>query len=175
MTATSRRAFFIAIGLITLILGIAIGSWRIQPKPVVAPASWVFELSYPDAQGKTTALSDVRGRLTIVNFWATWCPPCIEEMPELSQVHSDLSPNNVKVIGLAIDSPSNVREFLESRSFSYPLLITGGSGTELARRLGNGIDALPYTVMIDEKGRVVKQKTGRIREEELRSWIKDGS
>jgi len=109
----------------------------------------------------------------VVNFWATWCPPCVEEMPELSRIHEEMSAKDVKVLGLAIDSPSNVREFLKNRSFSYPLLVTGGSGSELAKRLGNSIEALPYTVLIDANGRVLKQKLGRIKEEELRKWISE--
>lgn len=170
----NRRSLLVAVGLITLIAGVAIGIWRIKPNPVSAPADWVFELSFPDPKGQPVQLSSVRGTdLTLVNFWATWCPPCIEEMPELSQFHSEMSSKGVKVVGLAVDSPSNVREFLTNKSFSYPLLITGGAGTELAKKMGNAIDALPYTVLIDEKNRIIKQKAGRIREEELKSWISE--
>ncbi len=171
--SNTRRSIIAITALVMLILGIAIGLWRINPKQVSTPAEWVFELSFPNPKGESTPMSSVRGKLTVVNFWATWCPPCVEEMPELSRVHAEMSPNGVKVIGLAVDSPSNVREFAEARPVSYPLLITGGSGTELAKKLGNAIDALPYTVLIDEKGRVIKQKAGRIREEELRSWISE--
>lgn len=168
---SSRRSLLIAIALITLIAGIGVGYWRIQPNPSTAPAGWVFELSFSDASGKSVKLADTRGRLTLVNFWATWCPPCIEEMPELSKIHAEFSATGVKVIGLAIDSPSNVREFLQSKAFSYPLLVTAAQGSEIATRLGNPSGALPYTVLIDEKNRVLKQKVGRIREEEIKSWI----
>jgi thiol-disulfide isomerase/thioredoxin len=175
MNPNTRRSLFAITALVTLILGVAIGFWRYQPSPVTAPADWVFELDFPNTAGERVRLDSTRGRLTVVNFWATWCPPCIEEMPDLSRIHADLSPSNIKVIGLAIDSPSNVREFMSSRVFSYPLLITGAAGSEIARKLGNSIDALPYTVLIDEKGRVINQKTGRIHEDELRSWIKQAS
>jgi peroxiredoxin len=170
----NRRSLLVAVGLITLIAGIAIGAWRIKPNTVSSPADWVFDLSFPDPKGQPTQLATVRGeQLTLVNFWATWCPPCVEEMPELSRFHSEMSSKGINVIGLAVDSPSNVREFLSNRSFSYPLLITGGAGTELAKKMGNAIDALPYTVLIDEKNRIIKQKAGRIREEELKSWISE--
>ena len=173
MSPNSRRSLIAITGLAMLIIGIALGSWRIKPKDEVPPAGWVFELSFPDPAGKEVRLADARGRLTVVNFWATWCPPCVEEMPELSRIHADLSPSNVKIVGLAVDSPSNVREFAKRYPVSYPLLVTGGSGTELAKRLGNAIDGLPYTVLIDEKGSVLRKKAGRIREEELRSWISE--
>ncbi|WVN41609.1 TlpA disulfide reductase family protein [beta proteobacterium MWH-UniP1] len=170
----NRRSLLVAVGLITLIAGVAIGLWRIKPNTVSTPADWVFELSFPDPKGQTTPLRSTRGeKLTLVNFWATWCPPCIEEMPELSRFHSEMSSKGIKVVGLAVDSPSNVREFLQNKTFSYPLLITGGAGTELAKKMGNAVDALPYTVLIDEKNRIIKQKAGRIREEELKSWISE--
>lgn len=171
--ASSRRSLITAVALITLIAGIGVGVWRIQPKPSTAPAGWLFELSFPDPSGKSIKLSDARGRLTLINFWATWCPPCIEEMPELSKVHAELSASGLKVIGLAIDSPSNVREFLQSRKFDYPLLITAAQGPEIATRLGSATGALPYTVLIDEKNQIIRQKVGRIREEEIKSWFSE--
>ncbi|MEN9759876.1 MAG: Thiol-disulfide isomerase and thioredoxin [Pseudomonadota bacterium] len=166
-----RVSLFAAIALIATIVGVAVGLWRVSPNPSVAPAGWIFDLRFPNPSGEPIALEQVRGDLTVVNFWATWCPPCVEEMPELSRIHTEMSSKNIKVIGLAVDSPSNVREFTQKNTFSYPLLVTGGSGTELAKKLGNAIDALPYTVLIDQKGNVLKQKAGRIREEELRAWI----
>lgn len=171
MNTMKNRLPLILVAVLAVGLGIGLSIWRLSPKPVDLPAQWVFELSFPDSKGDQVALSSVRGRHTVVNFWATWCPPCVEEMPELSLIHREFSPKGVNVIGLAIDSPSAVRSFLETREFSYPLLITGASGSELGKRLGNAIEALPYTVLINEDGNVIKQKLGRIREEELRAWI----
>jgi len=173
MTKNSRRSLIAITALITLIIGIAIGAWRIQPNVSVASAEWIFGLSFPNPNGEPTPMASARGRLTVVNFWATWCPPCVEEMPELSLIHAEMSSKNVKVVGLAVDSPSNVREFVEKHRFSYPLLVVGASGAELAKKLGNRIDGLPYTALVDEKGVVLKKKAGRIREEELRSWISE--
>lgn len=166
----SRWSLLIALGMIALIAGIGLGISRLKPATPTAPADWVFELRFPDAQGNPVGLDTVRGRYTVVNFWATWCPPCIEEMPELSRFHEQFSSRNIKVIGLAVDSPSNVREFLSKRSFSYPLLVTGGAGSELAKKLGNSVEALPYTVMIDENSRVINQKVGKLSEKDLLSW-----
>ena len=171
LSQKSKWSLLVAVGLILLIAGIAAGMLRLGPSKVPVAANWVFELSFPNPQGEPIGLQDVRGRLTVVNFWATWCPPCVEEMPELSRIHEEMSPKDVKVIGLAVDSPSNVREFMKSRAFSYPLLVTGGSGSELSKKLGNSVESLPYTVLIDENGRILKQKLGRIKEEELKAWI----
>ncbi|MEY2777077.1 MAG: hypothetical protein RLY30_1175 [Pseudomonadota bacterium] len=168
-----RRAFlWPTLLIVALLAGIAAGVWRYAPDP--APrADWFFLLDAPNSQGQTEQLGKHRGLLTVVNFWATWCPPCIEEMPELSQFHSELSASGVKVIGIAVDSPSSVREFLAARPVSYPSFTLGASGSELARKLGAPADALPYTALITEKGEVVKQKMGKITGEELRKWVNE--
>jgi len=166
----ARRALIVISVMATgLLAGIGIGVWRMVPEPV-PDVGWFYDLSFPNREGRPVALEGYRGEYTLVNFWATWCPPCIEEMPELSVFHDKWSSKGIKVLGLAVDSPSNVREFLEEKNFSYPLLITGAAGSELARRLGSSIDALPYTALVDRQGRVVRQKMGRIYEEELSKW-----
>ena len=162
------------IGLIFAGLGASLGAKKFEPAPAADNATQkLFALSLNDAQSKPQAIKQWQGKFLVVNFWATWCKPCVEEMPELSLIHAEMSPKGIKVIGLAVDSPSNVREFAEKHKFSYPLLVAGASGTELAKRLGNRIDGLPYTALIDDKGIVLRKKAGRIREEELRSWISE--
>ncbi|MEY3669392.1 MAG: TlpA family protein disulfide reductase [Burkholderiaceae bacterium] len=166
---TRRALVVLAVMVTALVSGIGIGLWRLAPTPV-ANVQWFYALEFPGTDGKPVSLAAYRGGYTLVNFWATWCPPCIEEMPELSRFHDKWSSKGIKVLGLAVDSPSNVREFLEDKTFSYPLLITGAAGSELARRLGSSIDALPYTALVDPEGRVVQQKMGRIYEDELMKW-----
>jgi len=97
----------------------------------------------------------------------------VEEMPELSAFYDKFRPKGVQLLGIAVDSPSNVREFLEERQFSYPLVVAGANGSELASRLGSRIDAFPYTVLVAPNGQVVQQKMGRIYEEELIKWVED--
>ena len=167
---TRRALVVLAVMVMALVSGIGIGLWRLAPTPPVASVQWFYALEFPGTDGQPVSLERYRGGYTLVNFWATWCPPCIEEMPELSRFHDNWSSKGIKVLGLAVDSPSNVREFLEDKTFSYPLLITGAAGSELARRLGSSIDALPYTALVDPEGRVVKQKMGRIYEDELMKW-----
>ena len=167
---SSKRAFLIVI-LLALLGGIGLGVWRLSPNPAPS-AGWLFELSYPQPDGTTLPLGQARGRLTVVNFWATWCPPCVEEMPELSRIHAQMSSSDVKVLGLAVDAPSQVKSFLQDTPVSYPVAIVGAAGSEMAKKLGASVDALPYTVLIDGTGRVTHQKLGRIKEDELRKWIK---
>lgn len=155
-------------------VGVGLGLWRQSPKAVAEPAGWVFDLQLQkaaQARGELLALAEFRGKPLVVNFWATWCPPCVEEMPELSSFYDKYQPKGIELLGIAVDSPSNVREFLEERQFSYPLVVAGANGTELASRLGSRIDAFPYTVLIAPDGQVVQQKMGRIYEEELIKWV----
>jgi peroxiredoxin len=97
----------------------------------------------------------------VLNFWATWCPPCIEEMPELSDLHADLSRRGLQTLGIAIDNATKVADFAAKRPVSYPLAVAGMSGTELVRQFGNPTGALPFTVLIDRDGRIVHRILGR--------------
>ena len=98
----------------------------------------------------------------VLNFWATWCPPCREEMPELSQLHENYQSKNVVVLGVAIDEPSAVNAYLQTSPVSYPILLAENESMELATLLGNEQAVLPYTVIIDTNGNVIDTFLGRI-------------
>lgn len=154
----------------------AIGGWvawrRLGPGPADAAAvDLVYAQSMPGADGRTFDFATLRGRTVVLNFWATWCPPCVDEMPELATLHREISARSAGVIGIGIDSPSNIREFANKHQFPYPLLIAGLGGTELGRQLGNKSGALPFTVVIDAKGRLIERKLGRIRLADLRTRV----
>jgi peroxiredoxin len=132
----------------------------------------VPQIDLADATGAAVRLSDFGGRVVVLNFWATWCPPCIEEMPELAELHREIARSNGAVIGIGIDSPSNVREFASKHQFPYPLLVGGMGGTELSRRFGNSSGALPFTIVIAPDGRIVKRILGRVRLAQLRDLVR---
>ena len=121
--------------------------------------------------GEPFALSELRGRALVLNFWATWCPPCVEEMPELAALHTEIAGRNATVLGIAIDSPSNVRQFLTKTPVNYPILLGGMGGSDLYRRLGNTADALPFTLVLNARGELVERRLGRIRFDELRPKV----
>jgi peroxiredoxin len=154
----------------------ALGGWfawqRYAPQPMSASvAQLLYGQTLPDAEGVDFELGTLRGKTVVLNFWATWCPPCVEEMPELAGLHREISGRNALVLGIGIDSPSNIKAFAAKGQYPYPLLVAGLGGTELARQFGNTSGALPYTVVIDADGRVIEQKLGRIRLEQLRATV----
>ncbi|MES2181564.1 MAG: TlpA disulfide reductase family protein [Pseudomonadota bacterium] len=124
--------------------------------------SMLFAANLPDENGVKQALSQYKGKIIVLNFWATWCPPCREEMPELSQLHKDYQNKNVVVLGVAIDEQTLVKEFTQSTPVSYPLFAAEEEGMSLGSVLGNNKGVLPYTVIIDTQGNVVKTYFGRI-------------
>jgi len=169
-----RRAglIFLATGALAAGLGVAINWWRTRSRQVAAEATAaLFAATFQDADGQPQPLMQWRGRLLVVNFWATWCPPCIEEMPDLQEVRNAYQDRGVEVIGIGIDSASKIAAFRDRRRITLPLLVAGAGGSELNRALGNGSGALPYTVLIDQDGRIVERHLGQVRPEQLRRWL----
>ncbi len=123
-----------------------------------------FAASLQNENNEKQLLIQYKGKVLVVNFWATWCPPCREEMPELSTLHQTLKHKNVVVLGLAVDEMPLVKAFSESSPVSYPLLIAEDEGMAISNQLGNDKGVLPYTVIIDANGDVVKTFFGRITE-----------
>jgi thiol-disulfide isomerase/thioredoxin len=129
----------------------------------------LYAQTLPDASGAAQALSQWKGKTLIVNFWAPWCAPCVEEMPELSELQRQYAAKNLQIIGIGIDSPSNIAEFAKKFNIAYPVYVAGIQGTELSRQLGNKAGGLPYTVLIGADGQVKKTYLGRLKFEQLRA------
>lgn len=121
-------------------------------------------------EGGSLALATFRGAPLVLNFWATWCPPCVREMPALDRFALAFAAKGVRVVGLAIDSPTPVRAYLAKSPVSYPIGLAGFEGTELTRQLGNATGALPFTVVFNRSGELVQHKLGETHFEELAGW-----
>ena len=163
----------IGIGLLALLAGVVTSQWIYKTEPASDPAiKAFFANSWQTPDGKSVDTEQWRGKVLVVNFWASWCPPCVEEMPTLDKLQSEFKAQNVLFVGIGIDSPSNIREFLKSTPVSYPIVIGGLEGSNLSKQMGNTQGALPYTVIINAKGKATYTKLGKISEEELRKAIK---
>ena len=141
------------------------------PASASAPASAanLYTQSLNDLAGKPQSLAQWKGKPLLVNFWASWCAPCVQEMPELSELAARDGGKHFNVIGIGIDSPANLNEFVKKTKVAYPLYVGGMSGTDLSRELGNTHGGLPFTVLIGPDGQVRKTYLGRLKFEELRA------
>jgi thiol-disulfide isomerase/thioredoxin len=124
-----------------------------------------------DPSGKPQSLNLFKGHPVVINFWASWCAPCVEEMPALSQLQREYSHKGIEFVGLGVDSDKNVQAFLQKVQISYPVFVIGFGGADLARAFGNNAGGLPFTVVIDAKGNVRSTKLGQIQPAELKQTL----
>ncbi|MBL8383741.1 MAG: TlpA family protein disulfide reductase [Burkholderiales bacterium] len=168
MTWLRRRATLVIAGILALAAGAWIGWVRIAPEGggSVAPL-WSAQLQ--DLHGRAVDLNRFRGRPLIVNFWATWCGPCKEEMPDFQRLAASTLGKRIQIIGIGIDNADNMREFAEKLQISYPLLVGGAQAMDLMKAMGNRVGGLPYTVIYDGRGNLTVQHLGRISASQLNS------
>lgn len=152
-----------------IIAGWGISKFLIQPRladgqnaPSGITTTALFAATMPDHLGQPQALKQWQGKILIVNFWATWCPPCRDEMPELSQLHDAYKDRNVVVIGISTDDVAKIREFSKTAPVSYPLLAGDFEAMNLSEQLGNTKGALPYTVIVRADGTIANTYFGRV-------------
>ena len=164
-----RLVTTVLIGALFTAIGAYFGARQMAPEPAQSGA--VHELlnqTLPDVGGKPQRLDQWQGKILVVNFWATWCAPCVKEMPELSALQTELKGKSIQIIGIGIDSASNIAEFAGKYQITYPLIVAGMSGAKFTRTLGNQAGGLPYTVIIGRKGELSKTYLGQLSIDELR-------
>jgi thiol-disulfide isomerase/thioredoxin len=132
---------------------------------------WQLRFDKPD--GGELAMSSLRGQPLLVNFWGTWCPPCVAVMPELDRFAREMAPAGWRVLGLAVDNPKAVREYLTTRPVGYTIALAGFEGASLSRQLGNDKGGLPFTVAFNAAGAAVHLKAGQTTLAELQGWARN--
>ncbi|WP_370807436.1 TlpA family protein disulfide reductase [Simplicispira lacusdiani] len=149
--------------------------WRANGSDAHAEAARAFwGRSFETPAGATQAMAAFQGKPLLLNFWATWCPPCIAELPLLNGFYREHAAKGWQVVGIAIDQPSAVRAFLERAPVDFPVVMAGLGGTDLSRALGNLGGGLPFTVLFDADGRIFHRKIGQITPDDLRQWVSLG-
>lgn len=127
-------------------------------------------LIFPDLAGQPVALASFDGRPLVLNFWASWCPPCIGEMPMLdafAKAHPE-----VQIVGIAVEPAQAARDYLAEHPVSYPILLGSEGSPDESQLFGNRRGVLPYTVLIGADGRIRKRRAGAFQEGELEDWIR---
>lgn len=165
----------VAVGIVALVfagIGIFLGIRHTSPAPAENSAvARLFSQTMNDTGGKPQQFSQWQGKPLVVNFWATWCAPCVQEMPELSALQGEVRSKQVQIVGIGIDSPANIAKFANKYKISYPLYNGGLEASELSRQLGNQAGGLPFTVVIGRDGQIRKTFLGRLKMDELRKEI----
>ena len=163
----------VAAGAAAAAAGFAIGPFFLGQRETqpAAGAKALWDAKFPDLAGNERRVADWRGRVLVCNFWATWCPPCVEEIPMLKEIRESRQKKGLEIVGIALDSAEKVRAFASKLTIDYPVLLADGAGLSLMRDAGNLAGGLPYTVIADRAGRWVHQKLGAFRKQELEALV----
>ena len=130
----------------------------------------LWGVNLPSAEGRPVALLGFKGRPLIVNFWATWCPPCVEEIPLFEAFYKSNAAKSWQIVGIAIDRADKVAQFMKQTRMSYPVLVADAAGIDLTKRLGNAAGGLPFTLVVNPQGQIAVRKSGQIKPSDLLQW-----
>jgi thiol-disulfide isomerase/thioredoxin len=176
MTAATKRRDWIvggAVGVAALTLGAGVAAWRFRD-PAVARGETLdaafWSASFERPEGGVLPIASLRGKPLLLNFWATWCPPCIDELPMIDAFHREQAVNGWQVVGLAVDRVDAVRKFLGRAPVAFPVAMAGMEGTDLVKRLGNTAGGLPFTLVLAADGTVAARKMGKLEPADLAAW-----
>jgi peroxiredoxin len=128
-------------------------------------------ITLPDLEGTKQRLSQWQGKILVINFWATWCPPCLTEIPDFMALQTQYQAKNVQFIGIAVDDDAAVKSFQLKMQVNYPLLMASHSGMALAHSWGNLLDVVPFTVVINPQGEIIHRKMGEFSQKALQKVI----
>lgn len=124
--------------------------------------------SFPDTEEKTHNISEWSGKTLVINFWATWCQPCLKEIPEFAQLQTQFAAKNVQFIGIAIDELQAVARFKDAAKMNYPVLVASEwDGFNLSQQLGNSANTVPYTIVVNPAGQIMYRHAGAVKKEDL--------
>ena len=142
------------------------------PPPESASVLALTRATFPDLAGNSTTLSHWQGKVVVVNFWASWCPPCREEIPGLIRMQGRYAANGVQIVGIAVDSAEKSRQAAAEMTINYPVLVAGLEAIDLTRKLGNPAGGLPYTIVLDRQGGLVATHLGLLSEAQLEQILR---
>ncbi len=156
------KKFFIFVGLIAIIAVTIFQFQKSENETIV-----MSDFSLKNIEGETISIGELRGRKTLINFWATWCRPCRKEMPMLNGVFLSQDPSDFSVVGIAIDKPEKVVQFVAELGIDFPIMVGQSEAYDVMKELGNEALTLPYTILINEGGVVVWSKNTELKHTDM--------
>ena len=159
---------FIAFVFFFLLLISSLFAWQQGKQPLQAQQAIPLpDFSLPDLAGTLHPISEWHGKILIINFWATWCPPCLKEIPEFIQLQTEYAAQNVQFIGIAIDEADLVADYVSFVDINYPILIAETEGAKLAQKLGNTVSAIPFTAIVNQQQKIIYYHPGELSRQRL--------
>jgi thiol-disulfide isomerase/thioredoxin len=169
----SRDALLIAVvGAVAMVAGYGYNAWRTAPDAASEHAvAALTAAKLPDLTGTPQPLDQWRGKVVLVNFWATWCAPCREEIPMLVKLQEKYGARGLQLVGIAIDQPEKVRPYAAEMRMNFPILIGSSDGIALARELGNKAAVLPFTLVMDRNGKIIAREVGALKAPQIEGLV----
>jgi thiol-disulfide isomerase/thioredoxin len=169
----SRREWLVVIGVAVLATagGVGFQHWRLTAAPDAAASEALRIARFTDLEGEMQSVERWHGKVIVVNFWATWCAPCREEIPMFVKLQEKYGARGLQFVGVAIDQPGKVRPFASEFGMNFPVLIGAADAIELTRSLGNRAAVLPFTVVLTRDGRIAATETGAVKEAPFESFL----
>lgn len=165
--SNQNKFLFLAVAVVAFIIGAAINTARVKP---MAEVNELLNAKLLTADETMQTVKQHLGKVTLVNFWASWCTPCRREMPLFQAIYEREKASGFQIVGIAIDDPGVAETMLDSMGISYPNLYAEQTGMELMELSGNPVGAMPYSLLLDSEGNIIDQKLGEIHEPQLQAW-----
>lgn len=170
-----QRRHILTAGIAAALAGVAAYYWQGKPEPqakaVAGDLNDLWQMRFETPDGSQLVMQSLKGKPLLINFWATWCPPCVEELPLLERFYNQNKGKSMQIIGLAADKPEAVRAFLKKLPLTFPIGITDLSGIALSKSWGNLTGGLPFSIMLAADSRVMQRKIGQLSEDDLKIWF----